>query len=150
MTFKIYEIVPTCECEESDRYIGSTSLRYLSQRYALHTCCYRKFKNEEKGGFISSFTLFDKYGVENCRIRIIEELDDDVLAGEDKRRERHWIENLPNINLRKPHRTRDEHREYQRAYSQRRYETDEGKQAKRDYYRNVVKPRRKAQNNLSE
>jgi hypothetical protein len=142
MTFKIYEIVPTCECEENDRYIGSTTLQYLSQRYALHTCCYRKFKNEQKGGFISSFTLFDKYGIENCQIRLIEECDD-------KSRERYWIETSPNCNLRTPQRTVDEQREYQRAYAQRKYETDEGKQAKRDYYRNVVKPRRQAQNILS-
>jgi hypothetical protein len=150
MTFKIYEIVPTCDSDDSDRYIGSTCLTYISQRYALHTCAYRKYTNEQKGGFISSFKLFDKYGLDKCRIRLIEELDDDALAGEEKRRERYWIETLPNCNLRNPHRTHDEKKEYHRSYSQRFYETDSGKQAKRDYYQNVIKPRRAAQNNLSD
>ncbi len=59
---KIYQIIPTCEFDEGDIYIGST-VRLLSERMAQHrrqlTC--------------SSKILFEKYGVQNCKIELIEE-----------------------------------------------------------------------------
>jgi len=60
---KIYMIEPTCEYEEGDIYYGST-IRPLSERMNDH----RKNINPCK-----SKILFDKYGVENCRIVLVEE-----------------------------------------------------------------------------
>jgi len=57
---KIYMIYPTVQHDEGDIYIGSTT-QSLSKRMAHHRCqC------------ISSSILFDKYGVENCKIELIE------------------------------------------------------------------------------
>lgn len=60
---KIYMIEPTCEYEEGDIYIGST-VRPLSERMSDH----RKPSNN-----CSSKLLFQKYGVSNCKIVLIEE-----------------------------------------------------------------------------
>jgi hypothetical protein len=62
---KIYKIVPTCEYDEGDEYFGSTT-RPLSERMNAHRC---DFKN----GKCKSKILFEKYGVENCKIELVEE-----------------------------------------------------------------------------
>ena len=59
---KIYMIVPTCTYTEGDIYIGSTCLA-LSARMANH---------RKKSNSCSSKYLFQKYGVENCKIVLIE------------------------------------------------------------------------------
>ena len=60
---KIYKIRPTCEYEEGDEYYGST-IRPLSERMSRHRL--------DKGNCRSRL-LFDKYGVENCIIELVEE-----------------------------------------------------------------------------
>ena len=62
-TGKIYQIVPTCDYEEGDIYIGST-IRPLSERMGSH---------RTKSDGCKSKLLFLKYGVENCKIELIEE-----------------------------------------------------------------------------
>jgi len=64
---KIYKIVPTCEYEEGDEYYGSTT-RPLSERMNEHR---RNYKG--KSCYWSSQILFDKYGIENCKIELVEE-----------------------------------------------------------------------------
>jgi hypothetical protein len=59
---KIYQIIPTCEHEEGEVYIGSTT-RLLCERNANH----RKPNNPTK-----AYILFKKYGKENCKIELIE------------------------------------------------------------------------------
>jgi hypothetical protein len=59
---KIYMIVPTCTYTEGEIYIGSTCLP-LSARMAGH----RKKCNK-----CSSKYLFNKYGIDNCKIELIE------------------------------------------------------------------------------
>ena len=83
---KIYKIEPICEHEENEIYIGSTTKKYLSQRIALHKCCYKKWKNNEYHN-VSVFELFDKYGVENCNIVLLEQFkceDVDELRAKEK------------------------------------------------------------------
>jgi hypothetical protein len=65
---KIYQIVPTCEYDEDEIYIGSTCKQYLCQRYAVHTSKYRSDTLN-----CTSVFLFNKYGVENCKIELLEE-----------------------------------------------------------------------------
>ena len=60
---KIYMIEPTCDYEEGDVYIGST-VRPLSERMSKHR------SNKQK---CNSKLLFLKYGIENCKIILIEE-----------------------------------------------------------------------------
>jgi len=59
---KIYKIVPTCEFEEGDIYIGCTA-GTLKSRLLGH-----KNPNQK----CSSKILFEKYGIENCTIELIE------------------------------------------------------------------------------
>jgi len=64
---KIYKIVPTVPHDEGDIYIGSTTLRLLCMRWAGHTSDYKLNKSTT-----SAKILFDKYGLENCRIELLE------------------------------------------------------------------------------
>jgi len=60
---KIYRIYCEDEC-----YIGSTIEPYLSNRFSNHKSKYKKLL---KG--YTSFLLFEKYGVDNCKIELIED-----------------------------------------------------------------------------
>ncbi len=64
---KIYKIEPICEHDESDIYIGSTTQPLLSQRMSKHRGSYYHWK-KGKGVLITSYILFEKYGIENCEI----------------------------------------------------------------------------------
>ena len=65
---KVYKIWSTA----GDKiYIGSTTKEYLSQRMDTHRSGYKRWKNE-KHGLITSFKLFEEYGLENCFIELLE------------------------------------------------------------------------------
>jgi hypothetical protein len=65
---KVYKIWST----QGDKiYIGSTCKEYLSQRMVSHRKDYNGWKNTENR-FMSSFLLFDEYGLENCFIELLE------------------------------------------------------------------------------
>jgi hypothetical protein len=102
---KIYKIVANTD-EEYRPYIGSTIKQYLSQRFAIHKSNYLNYKNG-KTNFTSSYTLFDKYGIENCEIILIENYPcatkDELIA-----RERYWFDTIENCNKNKPKNTQDE------------------------------------------
>ena len=68
---KIYKIVPNEIENESDIYIGSTTKEYLSQRMATHKVGYLHWKKSNEG-FLSVFDLFEKYGIDNCKIILLE------------------------------------------------------------------------------
>ena len=67
-TGKIYKIVDTAY---TDCYIGSTIMT-LSSRMALHRRDYKQYKAGQ-AGYVSSYALFDMYGVDNCKIELIED-----------------------------------------------------------------------------
>jgi len=103
---KIYKIEPKCDHPEEDIYIGSTTKQYLCQRMIAHKYCYKLYK-EGKSHYYTSFKLFDKYGFENCQIVLLENVEatnkDELTA-----KEKHYIENLNNINKNITGRTRKE------------------------------------------
>ena len=68
---KLYKIEPIVDHVEGDIYIGSTTKIYLSQRMDTHRSAYNFWK-KGKGSHIRSYDLFDKYGIENCQILLIE------------------------------------------------------------------------------
>ena len=68
---QIYKIEPIIEHGPHEIYIGSTTKEFLSQRMANRRDCYKRWKNE-KFRKISSFELFEKYGIDNCQITLIE------------------------------------------------------------------------------
>lgn len=105
---KIYKIEPICEHEEGEIYIGSTTKQHLSQRMTAHRSDYKKWRN---GMYhkVTSFDLFDKYGIENCKIILLEEINassNDEL----KAREAHYIKSVMCVNKYVPLRTAKEWR----------------------------------------
>ena len=71
---KIYQIT---DIGYNKCYIGSTT-EELSMRMARHRAIYKHFlKNGKK--FMSSFDLFDEFGVENCKIELVEYFKCDTL-----------------------------------------------------------------------
>ena len=88
-------------------YIGSTTKQYLSQRMDSHRSNFKRWKN---GGYhnISVFEMFDKHGVENCKIVLLQlvncESKDELLA-----REAFYIKSLVCVNKVIPLRTRKEY-----------------------------------------
>jgi hypothetical protein len=70
----IYIIKPICECDEGDCYYGSTSQKYISNRMSAHRNLYNKYKNGTHH-YTSVYYLFDKYGLENCKIELVEKLE---------------------------------------------------------------------------
>ena len=83
---KIYKIEPISGGEDGDVYIGSTTSKYLSQRMVEHRSGYKRWKNGKKERKTTSFNLFDKYGVKNCQICVLELVNvntkDELLARE--------------------------------------------------------------------
>lgn len=67
---KVYKIEPTVEHEEGDVYYGSTTKQYLSQRFDEHRSKFKKMNLS-----CSSKILFEKYGVNNCVIVLLELVD---------------------------------------------------------------------------
>ena len=65
---KIYMIYPKCEYDEGDVYYGSTAEKRLSARMSKHRCKYINKTNN-----CNSTLLFNKYGLENCIIELVEE-----------------------------------------------------------------------------
>lgn len=90
---KIYKIVPN---QGDEVYIGSTTRDRLCQRMEGHRSAYFRFKNG-KGGKITSCDLFDKYGIENCEIELIE-LVNCNSKDELHVRERFWIKSSNCVN----------------------------------------------------
>ena len=94
---KIYKIEPLQPDKEDDVYIGSTTKEYLSQRLATHKYGFMHWKKtgEKK---LASYDLFEKYGFENCKIVLLENVKcsskDELVAVENK-----YIHNIQCINI---------------------------------------------------
>ena len=93
---KIYKIEPKVVHDIEEIHIGSTTKTFLSQRLVAHRSDYKRWKDNKRNK-VQSFVLFDKYGVENCEINLLESVTskskDELLA-----RERHYIQTLPCLN----------------------------------------------------
>jgi len=66
---KVYRI---WSLDTEDIYIGS-SCDTLSNRFCRHKSHYKKWKEGDKRIYCSSYILFDKVGVENCKIELIKD-----------------------------------------------------------------------------
>ena len=88
-------------------YIGSTTKEYLSQRMDYHRSGYKHWKNGN-GGNMSSYQLFDDYGLENCNILLIESY---PCNSKDERasREGYYIKTTLCVNKITPSRTKKEY-----------------------------------------
>ncbi len=109
---KVYKIWST----QGDKiYVGSTTKQYLSQRMDKHRSDYRRFK-DGKCTSLTSFTLFDEYGIENCFIELLEAKEcnskDELLQIEGI-----YIRELVCVNkVLFPYRTKEQMLEYQKQY----------------------------------
>jgi hypothetical protein len=103
---KIYKIEPICDHDENEVYIGSTTKRLLCQRMDTHRADYKLWLKGGRGK-VMSFKLFDKYGVENCIITLLETArvrTKDQL----KAKEVHFIQTIKCVNKHIPGRTHTE------------------------------------------
>ena len=100
---KIYKIEPLNPDHESDIYIGSTCKPRLSQRLSKHKCDYNRWK-DGKDHNVSSFKLFEKYGVQNCQILLLESY---PCSNKDqlRKKEGYYIKAIPCVNKNIPGRT---------------------------------------------
>jgi hypothetical protein len=106
---KIYKIEPI-NGEEGDIYIGSTTQKYLSSRMNQHRGDYKK-----KIKFCNCHSLFDKYGIENCNIILLEMVNVNNKM-ELHQREAYYIKLLKCINKNIPLRTIKEWNEDNKQY----------------------------------
>ena len=99
---KIYKIEPTVPHPDEDVYYGATTKQYLCQRWSHHNGTYKRNKDGT-----SASVLFDKYGIDNCSIFLVEAFpchSKDEL----KQKEGGYVRNNPCVNKRKPNGTRHE------------------------------------------
>ena len=118
-------------------YIGSTT-ESLSNRMARHRYVYARWK-EGHGHFVSNFDMFDKYGLKNCKIELLEYYPCESKV-ELEAREGYHIRNNDCVNKCIPGRTRkeyrDTHKEKQKSYqAQYRLENKEQKKECDKVYR---------------
>jgi hypothetical protein len=92
---KIYKVI---DSTYSEFYIGSTIQHHLCNRMASHRANY-KYWRDGKYANCSVFRLFDKYGLENCKIELLELYPCDNMD-ELRQREGYWIKREPCINKR--------------------------------------------------
>ena len=107
---KIYKIT-----HGDETYYGSTTLS-LRERMTIHKSSYKRWKNGV-GNKCRSFTLFDKYGFENCPIKLVEDYSCQTKKELDIR-EDWYIKNMECINENAAHRTKEEYLEQKRQYRQ--------------------------------
>ena len=93
---KVYKIEPICVHEEGEIYIGSTTKDYLSQRMVMHRSNFKEWE-QGKRPLTTSFNLFDKYGIKNCQIILLESVNA-KNCNELEAREAHYIQSLKCVN----------------------------------------------------
>ena len=77
-------------------YIGSTT-KQLNQRLTSHKYNYNAWKSGTYNRYVSSFVIFDEYGVDNCVIDILEMCPN--LSTEERRtKEGEYIKSIPCVN----------------------------------------------------
>jgi len=109
---KIYKIEPVCDYPEGDIYIGSTCEKHLSNRMSGHRTNYKRWLNGIEKTKCNAYDLFDKYGIENCKIILLEKFDatckEELLS-----KESNYIRNMKCVNTVIPDRTAKEwHKQY--------------------------------------
>ncbi len=103
---KIYKIEPICDHDDDAVYFGSTSQK-LCKRMNEHRAGYKRWK-DGKTGKVMVFNLFDKYGVENCKIYLVENFACNSKE-ELESREGYYIKNNVCVNKYVAGRTREEY-----------------------------------------
>ena len=104
---RIYFVEPICEHEDNEFYYGST-IQKLCKRMDKHRHDFKSWKDNNRRK-IMCFELFEKYGIENCKIYLVE-LYPCESREELEAREGYYIRNYECINKCIPQRTNKEWR----------------------------------------
>jgi len=115
---KIYKIVVDTD-KEYKPYVGST-IEELCRRFSGHLGSYRNWKNGRKK-LSSCYDLFDKFGIENCKIILLEEYPCDSKM-KLLMKEREWFDKIECCNRCRPKRTEEELKNENKENYQRRLE----------------------------
>jgi len=105
---KVYGII--CNIT-NEKYIGSTILT-LDERLIGHKTEYNRWLQDNNYTYLSSFQILERgdYKIillESCPCNNSEEL---------RMREREWFDKVPNVNIRRPFRSKEEEKEYCKEY----------------------------------
>ncbi|MDR3598174.1 hypothetical protein [Clostridium sp.] len=100
---KIYKIYSD-DSPNHPIYIGGTTQKMLSQRMAVHRYTYKKWIDNKSSSYYSSFEIFFKFGIERCKIKVIENYPCKTKK-ELGLREQYWIRKLSCVNKILPGRT---------------------------------------------
>ena len=99
MLYRFYKIYS--DLDDNICYIGKTK-RKLNERIRNHK------SNYIYNGFCTSKKVFEKYGIDNCKIILLEEIDFETKYEADKK-EREYIESFNNcVNIELPTQTKKE------------------------------------------
>jgi len=125
--FRFYRIVGT----GTDEYIGSTK-QTIQRRFCIHKALYRSFLSEKTTN-CGSFGLFKIYGVENCKIELISELECESKK-EARMEERRIYDERRDIivNLNRPYVSVEENKERVKEWCQ--VNKDKIKDYKKEFY----------------
>ena len=96
-------------------YIGSTTKDYLSQRMTAHRNNYKSWKNNPALNKITSYDLFDEYGIANCFIELLI-AKECTSKDEQTKLEGHYIRSMECVNKHIPDRTRKEYYQDNKAH----------------------------------
>jgi ribosome-interacting GTPase 1 len=111
---KIYKVEAMNAPPDEKVYVGSTTKQYLSQRMNAHRSAYKKWKETDKNK-VMSYELFDKYGIENCTIVLLENINanskDELLA-----RENFYFKSLDCFNKNIPKATEEDKQRWKLNY----------------------------------
>ena len=124
---KVYKIWST----QGDKiYVGSTCKEYLSQRMIAHRKSYKQWKSTSQK-FVTSYLIFDEYGLNNCFIELLEAK---ICSSKDDLRqlEGKYIRELVCVNKRIAGRSKNEWKEDNPEYQQEYYEINKDK--KKEFY----------------
>ena len=138
---KIYKIEPIIDHDEGEIYVGSTTKHYLSQRMDTHRCSYKRYKEGKTKYTSTSFKLFDKYGVDNCEVILLESVNANT-NDELKAREKYYIQLFKCVNKNIPLRSKQEYigdnKEKRKEQKKDYYENNKEKinERNKDYYEN--------------
>lgn len=126
----IYSITPIKGGDDGDIYYGSTI--NITKRYNQHKTNFNNSINK-----YYSYFIFDKYGVDNCQINIVEEIKY-INKSELLYRERYYIENNNCLNKTRPITSIDEKKNENLIYNKKYREEhkEDIKEKHKEYYEN--------------
>ena len=130
--------------ENEQVYIGSTT-RELKKRLWGHNSKYERWKRGEQEATTNSFILMDKYGKDNIKIKLLEEVEVNDKK-ELERIEGQWIERSNCVNQVVAGRTNQEwtedNNEHLKEYRRQYYSRPDVKERQKEKRKNYLKERR--------